>query len=108
MSFSEAVKAVTPMSMADLAAQRVIGHGVHGFDDMSVVFEQIVNERRAPCFVAGDHLLDFIQPQQGPFRIQRQARVWLLHFAQLIGFVRRQKIALLGRQRQASEAAPSA
>ena len=83
-----------------LADQRIVGHRVDGLDDVRVIFQRVVNQRRAPGLFLAQKLLQKGQPLPREQNVQLQPRVGFLHFPDLIHFVRRQEVALLREARQ--------
>jgi pyruvate,orthophosphate dikinase len=62
------------------ADQRVIGHRIDGLDDVRVILERVVNQRRAPGLFLAQELLQKSEPLARELEVQLQPRVRFLRF----------------------------
>ena len=82
-----------------LAAERIIGHGVNGFDDVRVVFQRVVNEGAAAGLLFFDGLRQYVQAKLCKSGVETNAIIRLLDIPNLLHLGGGKEIAVLPERR---------
>jgi hypothetical protein len=89
-----------PEPHVHLAANGIVRHIVDGVEDFGVVLQRVMDQDRPPGLLFREQAPHHINALLGETSVELEAKVGLLRFLNLVGFIGGQKIALRGQGRR--------